>query len=70
MQTRYLFVLIHIRNNGEVDAAKHVMPSSKYFYRLLQGSTSFVDLFFLFVFHDCHAYLSVPCSLVVICCED
>ena len=46
MQTRNLFVLIHIRNNGEVDAAKHVMPSSKYFYRLLQGSTSFVDLFF------------------------
>ena len=46
MQTRYLFVLIHIRNNGKVGAAKHVMPSRKFFYRLFQGSTSFVDLFF------------------------
>ena len=49
MQTKYLFVLIHIGIKGEVGAPLNMFlnrfkPSSKIFYCPFQGSTSCVDL--------------------------
>ena len=45
MQTKYLYVLIHIWIKGEVGAPWNwFKPSSKIFYWRFQGSTSFVDL--------------------------
>ena len=39
--------------------------NKKYIYCPLQDRASFVDPFLLFVFHVCHSFLSLPCSLVV-----
>ena len=45
MQTKYLCVLIHIWIKGEVGALwNRFKPSSKIFYWLFRGGTSFVDL--------------------------
>ena len=44
MPTKTLFVLIHIRNKGEVGAVKHCLITLvKLFYCSFQGGTSFVD---------------------------
>ena len=53
MQTKHLYVLIHILTKGEVDTPLNwFKPSSKISYWPFKGGTSFVDLlcFFLFVF--------------------
>ena len=45
MQTKYLYVLIHIWMKGEVGTPLNPFkPSSKIFYWPFQGGTSFVDL--------------------------
>ena len=44
-------------------------PPGEIFYWPFQGGTSFCGSFLLFVFHVCHAVLSVPSGLVVTCWE-
>ena len=65
MRTKHQFDLIHYRNKSEVGAVKHVLALQKLFYK----AVLFCGSFLLFVFHVCHAVLSVPCSLVVTCWE-
>ena len=43
MGTKDLFVLIHIRNKGEVGTVKHVKPSSNVLTDRFKGGASFVD---------------------------
>ena len=57
--------LIHIRKNGEVGGVSK--PSSKKITDHSKALHFLWDPFLLFVFHVCHAVLSVPCSLVVTC---
>ena len=56
MRTKHLFVLIHIRNKGEVNKFKH-SENIFYFYCTFQGGASFMDLFcylcFVFVMLSC-----------------
>ena len=69
MQTKYLCVLIHIWTKGEVGTPLNwFKPSSKIFYWLFQGGTSFVHLFFCLVF-AMPLYASVYKCLVVTCWE-
>ena len=60
MQAKHLFVLIHIRNKGEVGTINILSPPV--FYWPFIGCVNFVDLFcsscFVFV---CHSVLSVLC---------
>ena len=64
MRTKHLFVLILIRNKGEVGSIKQY----KIFYSQFQGGASFVGPY-CYLFHVCHAFLFVHCSLVVSCWE-
>ena len=69
MQTKHLYVLIHILTKGDVGAPLNwFKSSSKIFYWPFQGGTSFVDLlcFFCIVF-AMHLYASVYMCLVVTC---
>ena len=69
MRTKHLFVLIHIRNKGEVCTMKLV--SAVQFENLLSVPRrrifcgSFLLNVHVFMFRVCHAVLSVYCSLVV-----
>ena len=66
MQTKHLFVLIHIRNKGEAGVIR-LNPPVKWFYGPFQGDA--FGPFFIIMFRVCHAVLSVNCSLVVTCWE-
>ena len=46
MQTKYLYVLIHIWTKGEVGTVKPVLALQKIFYWPFQGGTSFVDILY------------------------
>ena len=63
MQNKNLFVLIEIRNKGEVGAVNMFKPSS-IFSLTIPRQCFFCESFMLLVFHACHAVLSVPCSLM------
>ena len=69
MQTKHLFVMIHIRKEAEVgifalsNMFKH-SSKKKFTTRSKQYMHLFCGSFLLFVFHVRHAFLSVPCSLV------
>ena len=68
MQTKHLYAMIQIRNTVEADTIiPSLSPPVNIFTDLSRAS--FVDLFFLFMFRICHAFLSVYCSLVVTCWE-
>ena len=64
MRTKYLCVLMHIRNEGEVDTSKIFNPFSNF---LAPSQSFFCGSFLLFVFYVClcHTFLFVLCSLVV-----
>ena len=67
MQTKHLFVLIHIWTKGEVGAPwKRLKPSSKIFYRPFQGGASIVDHFWYFCLVFCYAFVRIcilmPCG--------
>ena len=64
MQTKHLFVLIHIRNKGKVGTIKQVKLLFTY------RSKAVLLLWIIFVIYDlCHAVLPVHYSLVVTCWE-
>ena len=70
MQTKHLFVLIHIRNKGEVSTIKfYIKPSSKSILPTVPRRCFFCGSFLLFLFCVCHAFSTVHCSLVVTCWE-
>ena len=70
MRTKQLFVLIHIRNKGEVGTIKLVSALQwKYFLLTVPRLCFFCGSILLFMFAVCHAFLSVLCSLVVACWE-
>ena len=62
MRTKQLFVLIHVRNKGEVDAINHLRPP---IFFLLTVTALFCYLCFV----SAMLFLSVPCTLVVTCWE-
>ena len=67
MQTKHLYVMIHIWTKGEVGAPLNwFKPSSKIFYWPFQGGTSFVDLLCFFLscvwYAFVHVCLYVPCG--------
>ena len=66
MQTKNLFVLIHIRNKSEVGTIKLVLALQDSFLLTVERRL-FCGSFLLFIFRVCHAILSVHCSLVVTC---
>ena len=47
----------------------YVLSPKYFFYLAFQCGASFVDPFLSLMFHLCHAVLSVPCCLMVTCCE-
>ena len=65
MQTKHLFVLIHIRKNkDEVGAIKIVLsPPVNIFYCLLQGGTSIVDPFC----YLCFVSVVLSCLFLAVC---
>ena len=71
MQTKHLYVLIHIWTKGEVGAPlNQIKPSSKIFYWPFQGGTSLVELLcFSCIVFAMHLYASVHMCLVVTCWE-
>ena len=68
MRTKYLFVMIHIRIKGEIGTVNMFKPSSDIF---AVRDNAECGSFLLYMFHVylCYAVLSVPCSLVITCCE-
>ena len=70
MRTKHLFVLINIRNKGEVDTVKHVKTLQYVILMMVPMLCSFCGSFLLFMFDVVyHTVMSVPCSLVVTCWE-
>ena len=73
MGTKHLFVLIYIRNEGEVGTIKQVcaLQHVQYTYMLLDVPRRcfFCGPYLLFIFPVCHAFLYVHCSVVVTCWE-
>ena len=71
MRTNHLFVFIHFRNKGEAGTIKLVYTPSKNILLTVPRRCFFSRSFLLhvFMFRVCHAVISVPCSLVVICWE-
>ena len=63
MRTKHICVLIHIGIKGEVGTVKLVKALLFFSNLPFQGGTSFVDIFYLYLF--CHIVLSVFCSFVV-----
>ena len=65
MQTKHLYVLIHIWTKGEVSASSNrLKPSSKIIYWLLKGGTF---LWIFYVFQSCVCYGFVRVCLYVPC---
>ena len=64
MRMEHIFVLIHIRNKGEVVNVNMFKP-----FNIFTDYLNVCSLlsFFLFVFHVCHGVLSNLCNLVVTC---
>ena len=69
MRTKYLFVLIHIRNKDEAGTMKLVKALQYNFLLTVPRLFFFCGSVLLFMFCVCHAVLSVHCSLVVTCWE-
>ena len=61
MRAKHLYVLIHIRNKGEIGTIKHVY-GLQYFYWLFQGGATSVDSVCSLCFIICLSYYIV-CSL-------
>ena len=67
MRTKRLFVLIHIRNKGEVGTIKLVLALQKTI-GLFLGLSSLALLYVMFFF--CHSPMWCPASGVVLGCID
>ena len=65
MQTKHLFVLIHIINKVRLAPLNLFKPSI--FLLAVQRRYFFCGSFLLFVLHVCHSVLSAPCSLLITC---
>ena len=68
MRTKHLFILIHIRNKDEVGTMRLVSPTVNIFTDRSKV-VLLLWIILLFMFHVCHAVLSVHCRLVVTCLE-
>ena len=70
MQTKHLYVLIHIRIKGEAGTVK-LVQSLQCFLLTVPRRCFYCGSFLLFTFHVSlyYAILSVPCSLVISCWE-
>ena len=69
MQTKHLFVLIHIRNKGEVGAIKMFKPSSNHRFTDRSKAVTLLRILY-FICASCLSSLVVPCCLVVTCWEN
>ena len=69
MQTKHLYVLVKIRNKGEVGTKTSLSPPVEVFLLTVPRRCFLCGSILLFMFRVCHAFLSVHCSLVVTCWE-
>ena len=69
MLTKHLCFLIPIKIKGEVGIVKHVYALQ--YFTDLSKAVFLLWIILSFMFHVCFCYavLSVPCSLVITCCE-